>query len=260
MQNKNFLEKIIELKRLDLSLKAQVSGKFSNPVFKDSDTLRFRRVFIEKKDTISLIAEIKFASPTNPTLGSPKALLQQAKQYEQSGADAVSLITEKRFFKGSPSFVTKVKEAVTLPVLQKDFVIDSRQIYEAKEIGSDALLLITRLIDGETLKKFVNICLEEGIEPVVEINNEEDLQKAIETETKIIAVNARDLETFTIDISSACSLIKKIPDHFIKLGFSGIHSSREVQQYKKAGANGVLAGTSLMQTNDIDKLMNSLKI
>ncbi len=259
-KNQNFLEKIIEMKRLDFSHKTQVVGVSDNLVSKDSDSLRCRRVFARKNNKINLIAEIKFASPTNSILGSSKGLLQRAEQYEQSGADAISIITEKHFFKGDVSFIPQIKKHVTIPVLQKDFVIDEAQIYEAKQLGTDALLLIARLVDAQTLKQFVNLCFIVGIEPVVEINNEEDLQKAIETETKIIAVNARDLETFEIDVQNACLLIKKIPDRFIKLGFSGILSVKEVLHYKKAGADGILVGTSLMQTEDIGGLIKELKI
>ena len=218
----------------------------------------FREKILSAKD-IAIIAEIKFSSPTSPSLGKPTELLQRAKEYEMSGAIAISIITEKYFFKGDPAFVTKIKKTVRLPILQKDFVIDESQIYEAKILGVDALLLIARLVTKEKLRKFVTLCLELGIEPVVEINNEEDLEKACITATKIIAVNARNLETFAINVSEACRLLTKIPKKFITLGFSGIHSSDEVLQYKKAGVKGVLVGTSLMQTKNIKKFIKELQ-
>jgi len=264
MQNKtkNFLEEIIERKKEELAdfvIPSEVEG--SHPTEKKNGMRFFDSLSVAQNDkNIALIAEVKFASPTSPELGSSDELLERVKAYEKAGADAISIITEKHFFKGDVSLVTKVKKAVNIPVLQKDFVIDEKQIYEAKEIGSDALLLIARLIDGETLKKFVALCFELGIEPVVEVNSEEDLEKAVKTKTNIIAVNARDLETFVIDVEKVCELIKKIPDKFIKLGFSGINSSKEVTQYKNSGAQGVLIGTSLMKTKNIDSLMKNLLV
>ena len=208
--------------------------------------------------TISVIAEIKLASPTHPNLGSKEEILQRAIAYEKADADAISFITEKHYFKGDPLYISQLKQAVSLPILQKDFVIDESQIYEAKAIGSDALLLIVRYLDNETVQAFVSLCLKLAIEPVVEINNEEDLQKAITTNTRIIAVNARNLEDFRIDVNKACALMKKVPDKYIKLGFSGIHSAKEVQQYKAAGAKGVLVGTALMKAGNIEMFIKRL--
>jgi indole-3-glycerol phosphate synthase len=248
MLNKSqfFLEEIIALKKKDIDEKKSISS------------FAFRDMFLKKK--ISLIAEIKFASPTNPNLGSHEDLLKRAMQYEKAGADAISLITEKHYFKGDGKFIAQVKKEIDLPVLQKDFIIDLSQIFEAKELGSDALLLIARLVDKKQLIEFVDICFSLEIEPVVEVNNEEDLNKAVATKTNIIAVNARNLETFEINIAKACLLLEKIPDRFSTLGFSGIHSFNEVVEYKKAGVNGVLIGTELMKTNDINGFIKSLKL
>jgi len=242
----NILVSIVEKKKRDLEQQ------------KEKNIPSFRNLFSREK--IGLIAEVKFASPTHTNLGSHEELLKRVKAYKEAGASAISLITEKYYFKGDGTFVEQVKNEVSLPVLQKDFVIDMAQIHEAKQFGSDALLLIARLVTTEQLQQFVDICLSIGIEPVVEINNEEDLQKALETKTKIIAVNARDLETFSIDIDRACLFIKKIPSHFIKLAFSGINSSAEVAQYKESGANGVLVGTSLMKAKNIGEFIKNLEL
>jgi len=240
----NILLKIIEKKKLELS--------------QNKNNLLFKEKILSAKN-IGLIAEVKFASPTNPNLGSKEKLLDRVKKYEKGGADAISIITEKYFFKGDVKSIELVREQIKLPVLQKDFVIDKRQIYQAKEVGSDALLLIARLVDKKTLQSFVELCFELDIEPVVEMNNEEDLKKTLATKTNIIAVNARNLENFKIDIDAACKLIKKIPNKYIKLGFSGINSKKEVIKYKNAGARGVLVGTSLMKTENIKEFIERLK-
>ncbi len=226
MQNKNFLEEVIKKK---------------------------------KSKDIAIIAEVKFASPTIPYLGSPGDLRTRVKEYERAGADAISIITEKHFFKGDIGFVSQVKKVVKIPVLQKDFIIDPYQIYEAKSAGSNALLFIARLVSKEKLQIFVLLAQKLGIEPIIEVFNEKDLKKAVATKTLFIAVNARDLETFIVDVPKACELIKNIPDRFIKLGFSGIESKKEVMMYKNAGAKGVLVGTSLMKANNITKFLGGLR-
>lgn len=212
-----------------------------------------------KKGKIAIIAEIKLASPSEPYLGSKKDIIERVKQYEEAGVDAISVVTEKHFFKGDPSFVEEIKQTVDVPVLQKDFVIDEYQIYEAKKVGADALLLIAKLVTEDELMRFVDTCNMLGLEPVVEVHDKEDLKKARATKTKIIAVNARDLDTFTVDVKKACLLLESIPEQYIRLGFSGISSRKEKDQYEKAGANGILIGTSLMQVANSEKLIEGLR-
>lgn len=209
--------------------------------------------------SIAIIAEIKLASPTHPELGTPDDIVQRAIEYESAGADAVSVVIEKDFFKGDIAFIPKLAENIKLPILEKDFVIDAHQIYEGKMVGASAILLIARLVDVQKLQAFVETAKKIGIEPIVEINSLEDLQKAQTTTTSIIAVNARDLTTFEVNVDTACKLLTRIPDRFIKLGFSGVNSSEEVKKYKSAGAKGVLVGTSLMKTNNVVEFIRSLK-
>ncbi len=255
------LDEIIERKKQDLALQ-----KKEIPLIKLKDFVsnlgpgqsRFKEAILKSKD-IALIAEIKLASPTDQSLNPNIDIMGRAGDYEKAGANALSYITEKNFFKGEISGVIKICAKVDLPVLQKDFVIDEYQIYEARIVGSSALLLIAGLFDGKKLKKYVALCKALQVEPVVEINNEEDLEKAMNAKTAIIAVNARDLNTFEIDVKKACKLMKKIPDNFMKLGFSGINSSVEVKKYKESGAKGVLVGTSLMKAKNIYEFIKELK-
>lgn len=209
---------------------------------------------------IGLIAEVKLTSPTEGELGKQVDLLNRLQEYQHAGADAISIITESKIFKGSRDLVATAKRSIlSLPILQKDFVIDEFQIEESFRLGVDALLLIARIVNGGRLKSFVKLCRKKKLEPVVEICNEDDLDKAIKLEVDIIAVNARDLDTFNVDVDRACKLLKKIPGKFIRLGFSGIRSRTEVEKYKKVGANAVLVGTELMKTNDIKSLITQLK-
>lgn len=243
----NILLQIIKKKQQDVNSQKRFKDRFTNKILKPN------------YPKMAIIAEIKLASPTMPSLGKASDIFKRAILYEKANVDAISFITEKHYFKGSTDFISKLKTKVNIPILQKDFVIDKYQIYEAKIIGSDAILLIARLVSKNVLKSFVSLCQQIGIEPVVEINNQHDLEKAIDTTASFIAVNARDLQTFAIDINKACSLMKEIPDKFIKLGFSGIQSSDDIKQYKKAGAKGVLIGTSLMRATNISDFINSLR-
>lgn len=208
---------------------------------------------------IGLIAEVKLASPSEGEIENSKNVVKIAGEYKDGGADAISIITEKYFFKGDINFINRVENETSLPILQKDFVVDPYQIYESRAGGAEALLLIAKIISPDQLKKFVDLCLEIGLEPVVEINDELDLENALQTDTGIIAVNARDLNTFKIDIEKACELVKKIPGKFLKLGFSGVSSKIEVDEYRKAGAKGVLVGTKLMKSRNKRSFLSSLR-
>ncbi|MBI3955448.1 indole-3-glycerol-phosphate synthase, partial [Candidatus Gottesmanbacteria bacterium] len=181
---------------------------------------------------VSIIAEIKLVSPSVGRLGNEETGVRRAKKYESGGADAVSVVVDKKYFGGSYELLKRIKHTVNLPILAKDFIVDPFQIYEAKIIGASAILLIVKLVNKKTLRKFVALCQKIEIEPIVEINDEKDLEKAVATEASIIAVNARNLQTFTLDVDQACRLMEKIPDRFIKLGFSGIKSSNEVKKYQ----------------------------
>lgn len=259
----NILSDIIKKKRSSLQNKKEVIpvDKLRHKAQKINPDRRLRNSLIKQSSAdISLIAEIKLVSPTISTLLCEKEIQDKAIEFENAGADALSVISEEHYFKGEQSFILEVKKKVNLPVLQKDFVVDPYQVYEAKTIGSDGMLFIARIVDKKTLQSLVNLSFDIKIEPVVEINNEADLKKAVSTRTKIIAVNARDLKTFEVNVDKACSLLRKIPNKYIKLGFSGIVSSLEIEKYKKAGVNGVLIGTSLIREKNAKKFIDSLNI
>jgi indole-3-glycerol phosphate synthase len=241
----NTISEIIYQKQNDLQ-----ERKKTSPFFKT----------IKKKKGTVIIGEIKLASPENSSLGKRKMIHRKIQAYEKEGVDIVSIITEEHFFRGDIQFIKKAKRISKLLVLQKDFVIDTLQIYEAKFAGSDALLLIARIVPEDVLREFVDLCFAIGIEPIVEVASEKDIKKAIQTRTRIIAVNARDLDTFTLNVNFACDLLQKIPVKYIKLGFSGIKSEKEMQKYKHAGVKGVLIGTYLMQSKSIKECIEKLHI
>lgn len=270
--NTNILEQILkktkeEVEKRKNAYSSREPAKPENREVRTTGVLDFARTIknAAEKKGVAFIAEIKLASPSESSLGFENDLVERAKQYEEAGVDAISVVTEKHFFKGDPLFVTKIKETVSVPILQKDFVIDEYQIYEAKKIGADAILLIARLLEKEQLIDFVDLAFSLNIDPVVEVHTQEDLEKAVAASnavgtmpTGIIAVNARDLDTMEVHIDKACELLKKIPEGFIKLGFSGISSKTDVEKYRAVEVDGVLVGTSIMKAHNIKEFIKSL--
>lgn len=254
----NFLEQVIEIKKEEVKLKKRIvsdvhKARKKNNLFFDKlkECRGGRRTFI--------IAEIKLSSPTEKNLGQTAQISKRVKIYEQAGADAISIITDKSFFGGDIKYISQIKSLIKIPVLQKDFIIDDSQIIESINNGADALLLIAKILDTKRLIRFVNLCMINDVEPVVEINDQEDLEKAKVTKARIIAVNARNLSDLSVNISGAQNLLRQIPDKYIKLAFSGISSNKEVISYEKSGAAGVLVGTSLMKSSNIERFLISLR-
>lgn len=254
------LIEIIKIKQRDIQSDKRTTplGAVRDRANKISGKSRFAKNITAAKD-IALIAEIKLATPAGDKLGDSKDVAERATEYERAGAEAISYITEHHYFKGDSAAIAEIKKNTHLPVLQKDFVIDEYQVYQARIAGADALLLIARLVDRLMLRRLTDLTLSLGIEPVVEVHNSEDLEKAVATKSRFIAVNARDLKNLKIDVAAACKLIRKIPDKFVKLGFSGVSSSVQVKKYKDAGARAVLVGTELMKTNDIRGFIREIR-
>ena len=216
---------------------------------------------------IGLIAEIKLQSPSSgtftsfstSTLGKREEMDKRIKAYEIGGADALSLVVAKDGFGGDVGMIEEAKKITHLPIFAKDFITGPEKIVLFKEKGADSVLLIAKIVDRATLKRLVQKAFELSMEPVVEVQNEEELKSAFATNTKIIAVNARDLGNFSLDIKRACILLKDIPSGYIKLAFSGVKTRRDVLKYKNAGAQGVLVGTTLMKADRPDTLLKELK-
>lgn len=248
----DMIEKIVEKNKEELERRKKESPLMK---VKGERVSKFYKAF----ENFGIIAEIKLKSPSAGKLAERDQILVLTRDYKNGGATAISVISEKYFFDGDINFVRQIKNETDLPILQKDFVVDPYQILESRKFGADALLLIAKIISGEELIKFVDLCLEIGLEPVVEINDEDDLEKALKTSARVIAVNARDLDTFKIDLEKAYFLIGKIPDNYLKLGFSGVNSRDEILSYKNAGVRGVLVGTQLIKSNNRQKLLKNLR-
>lgn len=212
-----------------------------------------------KNKDFAFICEIKKASPSKGIIVEEFPYTEIAQEYEQAGAAAISVLTEPNFFKGNDIFLKDVADIVNIPVLRKDFIIDEYQIYQAKLIGADAILLICAILDETTLNKFLNIAKSLKLSCLVETHNEDEIKKALNSGAGIIGINNRDLKTFTVDINTSLKLRKLIPDNKILISESGIKTAQDIKMLKNAGFNGALIGESMMLSKDKKQFLSELR-
>lgn len=224
---------------------------------KGHDVKSFSRAL--KCDTnISIIAEIKKASPSLGVIKEDFNPIEIARLYKAGGAAAISVLTDEKFFQGNLKYVMDVKKSVNLPVLRKDFVVDAYQIYEARFAGADAILLIAALLSKDEIQCFLDLALEMEMDCLVEVHAEAELQKVLQTSATIIGINNRDLATFKIDLKTTDRLISMIPDEKIVVSESGIKSRAEIVKLFKMGISAILVGETLMKSNDIPIKLHEL--
>ena len=208
---------------------------------------------IAVKDQVTLIAEIKFASPSAGPIRAKTDPAHIGKVYERAGASAISLLTDKKYFSGDIKDLLPLKRAVSLPILRKDFIIDRCQVEESRAFGADALLLISSILSPETLKELLSACHEAGIAALTEVHTREDLEKAIESGADIIGINNRDLNTFEVKLDTTRELAPLIPKGRIVVSESGIHQGEDVRLLKGLGIGAVLVGSALMASNTLEE-------
>ncbi len=203
------------------------------------------------KEGLSIIGEVKKASPSRGLIKPDFDPVEIAKEYD-GAVDAISVLTEEKFFMGSPKYLKDIHKNVDLPLLRKDFVISPLQIFEARELGASTILLIAAILnDVRVLKEYINIARGVGFEPLVETHNKEEIELALEAGADIIGINNRNLKDFTEDIYTTVRLRELIPDDKIVLSESSIHTADDIRILKKANINGILVGESFMKCDNI---------
>ena len=209
---------------------------------------------------IDLIAEIKFGSPSAGIIRENSNPVVIGQAYEKAGAAAISLLTDRIFFKGDLKNLPRLKQVVSLPILRKDFIIDEIQIMESAIFGADAVLLIARILSVKRLKNLLNVSREYGINALVEIHDEADLEKALNCDAKVIGINNRDLDTFDIRLNTTLKLAPLIPSDKVVVSESGIHAGQDMLAFKGLNIQAVLVGSALMGAGDPgDKAMEMVK-
>ncbi len=214
-----------------------------------------------KKNEISLIAEVKKASPSKGVLIENFNPVEIAEIYQNSGASAISVLTDGKFFQGSISYLKDIKKIAKIPVLRKDFIIDEYQIWQTKEMGADIILLIAAALDKIRLKDFYNLSKELGLDVLLEIHDKQELDCALEINADIIGINNRNLKTFDISLNHTVDLIKEIKlDNKYIISESGIKDSNDIKLLKSYKVDGILVGESLIKSLDVEKaIVNLLK-
>ena len=246
-----FLKKIVEKKKEEVKERKKVLSvrEIEERISRVPPPRNFLEA-ISGHAPVAVIAEIKRASPSLGVIKDNVDPLQFARDYEKGGASAISVLTEPNFFKGDLSDLNLVKENSSLPLLQKDFIIDPFQVFEGRAAGADAVLLIAALLDREQLNDFVRLVGDLGLVPLVEIHGEDDLEKISTLSLPLIGINNRDLKTFEVDLGTTLRLRREIPPGIKIISESGIKNSDDVRLLRESGVDGILVGEILMRSSD----------
>jgi indole-3-glycerol phosphate synthase len=241
----DILKKIVETKKHELETVATLKNDFIARADDAVPALDFGQAI--SQNGLSVIAEIKKASPSAGIISHDFDPVKFAKAYKAGGADAVSVLTDVEYFKGSPEYIPMVREYLPeIPILRKDFIISESQIYEARALGADSFLLIAAILTVGQLQDFIGLGRQLGMEPLVESHTAGELEKTIESGATIFGVNNRNLHTFEVSLDTSVNLYGMIPADGVKVGESGIRSQADAARLAKAGYNAILVGESLM--------------
>lgn len=217
-----------------------------------------RALSVNRKRSMGLIAEVKKASPSKGLIREHFEPVQLAKSYEQAGADCLSVLTDMQYFQGSNDYLMRVREAVQLPILRKDFTIDPHQIYEARCIGADAVLLIVAILSTEELKEFHSIATGLGLDVLIEVHDQAELERAMTLNPTMIGINNRNLKTFVTNLDTTKELVTQIPEGITVVSESGISKPEEIQWLQSVGARAVLVGEHFMRQPDVSLAVHEL--
>jgi len=252
----DILRKIVDHKRREIEEKKR---KFNLSVLREeAERLKtpydFKGALSGKG--VNIIAEVKKASPSKGVIREDFDPVKIAKAYERGGARAISVLTDEKFFQGSPFYLRQVAESVNLPVLRKDFIIDEFQIYGAKALGASSYLLIVAILSDSQLREFIALGRELGMEPLVETHTEEEVERALKAGAEIIGVNNRDLKTFTVSLSTTLNLLPLIKSEGkLAVSESGIKGREEILRLREAGVDAFLVGETLMRSSNPEQLL-----
>ncbi|MCB9874630.1 MAG: indole-3-glycerol phosphate synthase TrpC [Planctomycetaceae bacterium] len=208
--------------------------------------------------SIKLIAEVKKASPSKGLICKDFQPVEIARAYEANGASCISVLTDEQYFQGSLDYLRDIRAVVGLPVLRKDFILDTYQLLEARAAGADAVLLIAECLDDCNLRKLHNEAIELGMTPLVELYEPANLQRVFDAGATLIGVNNRDLRTFEVDLQHTIRMREQVPDQCVLVGESGIHSREDALLLEAAGVDAILVGEHLMSQPDIGAAVRTL--
>ena len=255
----DILKKIVETKKTEVLELVKNIQAIKREAAAQNPPLDFKKAICPTKKKRTIIAEVKKASPSAGIISRSFNPVAIAKEYEKGKADAISVLTDKEYFKGDNFYLKEIKKNTAIPVLRKDFIIVPEQIIEARAIGADSFLLISVILSVAQLSEFILMGRELGMEPLVEIHDENDLEKAIEAGSDIIGINNRNLRDFTVNIKTTAKLIPLIPSNKIIVGESGITSLEAASQLYNDGADSLLIGEYLMKSKNKASMIHQIK-
>ena len=212
-----------------------------------------------KEEPIAIIAEVKKASPSKGLIAEDFDYVAIAKEYEDAGVSAISVLTEPYFFKGDDDYLREISQNVSVPLLRKDFVVDEYMIWEAKLLGASAILLIVSILDRVQLKKYLDLAHDLGLSAIVETHDGDEIRTALTMGAEIIGVNNRDLTDFSVDIENSINLRRCVSDDIVFISESGIKTKEDVTRLKENDVDAVLIGETLMKSNDKKSLIREFK-
>lgn len=224
----------------------------------DRQCISFKNA-LAKPDRLSVISEVKKASPSKGLIQPNFDPVKIAKEYETCGADAVSCLTEEHYFQGSSEYFKAIRQAICLPMIRKDFIIDEYQIYEARLMGADAILLIAAVLDDEKLKRFVDTARSLGLDILAETHDESELERVLALDFDIIGINNRNLKTFEVTLETTAKLAGMIPEGKVIVSESGIRDNTDMKTVRSYGADAVLIGETLMRSGNIGATLTALR-
>ncbi len=216
-----------------------------------NDFRPFAAAVYQGEHTLGLIAEVKKASPSVGVISENFDPVLIAKAYESAGAHALSVLTDETYFQGHLRYLMQIRQATSIPVLRKDFIIHQVQIYEAAVAGADAILLIVAALSQDDLLHLLEIAETCQLDVLVEVHDEEEMERALDTPATLIGINNRNLRTFEIDLATTDRLSEEVPEHITLVSESGIKTNADARRVFEAGINGLLVGETLMRADDV---------
>ncbi|RRJ66327.1 indole-3-glycerol phosphate synthase TrpC [Paenibacillus oralis] len=257
-----YLERIVETKKSEVE---QLAAVFSlagaeRRIAEMAPARGFHRALASgRRREMGLISEVKKASPSKGLIRPDFHPAELAKSYEAAGTDCISVLTDEKYFQGSGAYLTAIREAVKVPLLRKDFVIDERQIYEARLLGADAVLLIAAILSDAQLRDYLKTASALGLDALVEVHDREEMERVLALGSAgLIGINNRNLRTFEVSLETTAALAELVPPEVTLISESGIRTQEDLSYLAANGAKGVLIGETFMRQADVGKAVHDL--
>ena len=259
---KNILQEIVKYKKVEIEESKKLISKESleKEIKSAPHSKSFLGELVKKNEEgkAGIIAEVKKASPSKGVIRENFNHLQIARDYEKGGAACLSILTDNPSFQGSSQYLKDIRGITNLPILRKDFMIDVYQVYESRSWGADCILMIMKILDNKDLSKLVSVSKDLGMDILFEINSQEELERLLPLNPKMIGINNRNLENFETDIKNSIKIKKNIPDDILVISESGINNTEDIIHLGDHNINNFLIGESLMRSDNISVELNKL--